>query len=124
VATEIERVNAAIDEAWNQLPMGAADARPVAANDTVAELPRLQRAVALAALAAVERTPVLVLDTGDGFPGSDEERAFAAAVRSLVHQGTTVLLLGADPLEGREWPGHRIALTASDAPRVADLSLA
>jgi RND superfamily putative drug exporter len=124
VTTEIERVNTAIDEAWNQLPMGAADARPVAAHDTVAELPRLQRAVALAALAAVERTPVLVLDTGDGFPGSDEEGAFAAAVRSLVHQGTTVLLLSAHPLEDRDRPGPRIALTASDAPRVADLSLA
>jgi hypothetical protein len=104
--------------------MGEVDARPVTPGSTVAELPRLHRAVALAALAAVERTPVLVLDTGDGFPGTDEERAFAAAVRSLVHQGTTVLLLSADPLEDRDGPGPRIALTASDAPRVADLSLA
>jgi putative drug exporter of the RND superfamily len=124
VTAEIERVNVAIDEAWNQLPMDAADARPVAADSTIAELPRLQRAVALAALAAVERTPVLVLDTGDGFPGSDEERAFIAAVRSLVHVGTAVLLLGADPLEDRDDAGQRIALTSSDAPRAADLSLA
>ena len=124
MAAEIERVNVAIDEAWNQLPMEAGDARPVAASSTLAELPRLQRAVALAALAAVERTPVLVLETGDGFPSSDEERAFVAAVRALVHVGTAVLLLGADPLEERDGPGPRIVLAASDAPRVADLSLA
>ena len=124
VAQAVEGVNLAIDEAWNHLPMSAADARAVTADSTVAELPRLQRAITLAALAAVERTPVLVLETGDGFPGSDEEGAFVAAVRSLVREGTAVLLLGADPLEDRVATGHRIALSTSGAPRVADLSLA
>ena len=56
------------------------------------ELPQLERAVALAALALAERTPVVMLDQLDSFASVEEEGAFVTAIRHLAPATTTVML--------------------------------
>jgi len=59
---------------------------------TLVELPQLERAVALAALALAERTPVVMLDQLDSFASAEEEGVFVAAIRHLAPATTTVML--------------------------------
>jgi len=59
---------------------------------TLVELPELERAVALAALALAERTPVVMLDQLDSFASAEEEGVFVAAIRHLAPATTTVML--------------------------------
>jgi len=59
---------------------------------TLVELPQLERAVALAALALAERTPVVMLDQLDSFASAEEESAFVTAIRHLAPATTTVML--------------------------------
>jgi RND superfamily putative drug exporter len=101
----------------------AAGARRIGADDPVGSLLPLERAIALTAVAASGRAPVLVLDVVDPFPDAAAERAFLAALPALVHESTTVLL-------GAPWfpdehgiPGRptvRLRLAAGDAPDATD----
>jgi RND superfamily putative drug exporter len=101
----------------------AAGARRVGADDPVGSLLPLERAIALTAVAASGRAPVLVLDVVDPFPDAAAERAFLAALPALVHESTTVLV-------GAPWfpdehgiPGRptvRLRLAADDAPDAGD----
>ena len=56
------------------------------------ELPQLERAVALAAVALAERTPVVMLDQLDSFASVPDEAAFVTAVATLAPATTTVLI--------------------------------
>ncbi len=73
------------------------------------ELPQLERAVALAAIALAERTPIVMLDQLDAFASSDDEDAFLAAVHLLAPATTTVIV--GTPVPGRavggEWTAGR-----------------
>jgi RND superfamily putative drug exporter len=59
---------------------------------TLVEMPQLERAVALAAVALAERTPIVMLDQLDSFAASEDEIAFVAAVRTLAPATTTVVI--------------------------------
>ena len=63
------------------------------ADSTLMQLPQLERAVALAAVALAERTPVVMLDQLDPFANPDDEVAFMAAIDTLA-PATTTLVLG------------------------------
>jgi RND superfamily putative drug exporter len=63
----------------------------VAASDTLATLPQFERAIALAAVAFAERTPVVMLDQPDAFT-LEQEAAFLRAIDALAPPRTTVLL--------------------------------
>lgn len=78
----LERVNAV-------LPAGSATVR---SSSTLVELPQLERAVALAAIALSERTPVVMLDQLDPFSNTDDEQAFIEAVHLLAPATTTVVI--------------------------------
>ena len=75
--------------------LGAASGRttvPVRASSTLTELPQLERAVALAAVALAERTPVVMLDQLDSFAIEHDEVAFFTAVLQLAPATTTVVM--------------------------------
>ena len=65
---------------------------PVRAGSTLVELPQLERAVALAAVALSERTPVVMLDQLDSFASAEEEAVFVSAVSRLAPAHTTIVL--------------------------------
>jgi RND superfamily putative drug exporter len=71
----------------------------VDAASTLVALPQLERAVALAAVALAELTPLVMLDQLDAFAEPDDETAFIAAV-SLLAPTTTTLVFGS-PVRGR-----------------------
>jgi RND superfamily putative drug exporter len=56
------------------------------------DLPQLERAVALAAVAFAERTPLVLLDQLDAFADGEDEAAFFRAVDRLAPTTTTVIL--------------------------------
>ncbi|MGN6502200.1 MAG: MMPL family transporter, partial [Pseudolysinimonas sp.] len=70
--------------------LGAATV-PVTADSLLSELPRLERAVVLAAAAFAERAPVVLLDVTDPLP-EDEARALLVALDRLAPAATTVVL--------------------------------
>ena len=80
----------------------------VRASSTLLELPQLERAVALAAIALAERTPVVMLDQLDSFASSDDEQAFIAALEFLAPSATTLVL-------GTPLPARLIPPDESDA---------
>ena len=65
---------------------------PVDASTRVESLPQLERAVALAAVALSERTPVVLLDALDPFSDSRDARAFLLALDRLAPSTTTVVV--------------------------------
>jgi RND superfamily putative drug exporter len=69
------------------------EATQVRADSTLMQLPQLERAVALAAVALAERTPVVMLDQLDPFANPEDEVAFVAAIDTLA-PATTTLVLG------------------------------
>ena len=85
-------------------------ASTVRAESTLVELPQLERAVALAAVALAERTPVVMLDQLDPFANPEDEAAFIAAINALA-PATTTLVVGT-PLPGRATD------VASNRPRI------
>jgi RND superfamily putative drug exporter len=64
----------------------------VRASSTLVELPQLERALALSAIALAERTPVVMLDQLDSFASAHDETVFLAAIRQLAPATTTVVL--------------------------------
>ena len=65
---------------------------PVDASTRVESLPQLERAVALAAVALSERTPVVLLDALDPFADPRDARAFLLALDRLAPSATTVVV--------------------------------
>lgn len=65
---------------------------PVDASTRVESLPQLERAVALAAVAVSERTPVVLLDALDPFADPRDARAFLLALDRLAPAATTVVV--------------------------------
>jgi RND superfamily putative drug exporter len=59
---------------------------------TIEQLPQLQRAVALAAVALAESTPIVVLDLLDAFGDPRDEDAFLRAIDRLAPASTTLLV--------------------------------
>jgi len=81
----IDRINEAVERV-------APGAAALGWDSPIAPLPRLQRAVALAAVALAEDTPVLAIDQLDSFAAPGEESAFLLAVVALAPPTTTIVL--------------------------------
>jgi RND superfamily putative drug exporter len=81
----IERVNTALAATGRQ----TVTIKPAS---TLIELPQLERAVALAAVALAERTPVVLLDLLDAFASPNDDAAFIDCVRRLAHTDTTIVV--------------------------------
>jgi RND superfamily putative drug exporter len=64
----------------------------VDASTRIESLPQLERAVALAAVALSERTPVVLLDALDPFSDARDARAFLLALDRLAPSATTVVV--------------------------------
>lgn len=64
----------------------------VSARSTLVELPQLERAVALTALALAERTPIVMVDQLDPFASVSDESAYLAAVDLIVPPTTTIFI--------------------------------
>ncbi|MGV8969978.1 MAG: MMPL family transporter [Microbacteriaceae bacterium] len=73
-------------------------------SSTLVDLPQLERAVVLAALALSERTPVVMLDQRDAFASGEDEVAFVAAVGLLAPSSTTIVI--GTPVPGRAIDMH------------------
>ncbi|MET0989940.1 MAG: hypothetical protein ABWY54_04775, partial [Glaciihabitans sp.] len=84
----LERVNSTLaDTALSSTARVA-----VRADDRVDELPQLERAVVLAAVALAEGTPIVLLDQRDAFAEEEDESAFLLALDRLAATTTTLLL--------------------------------
>ncbi len=79
-----------------------ADRDTVTLSSSLMQLPQLERAVALAAVALAERTPVVMLDQLDSFASVRDEAAFVTAVAALAPATSTVLI--GTPLPARVGP--------------------
>jgi putative drug exporter of the RND superfamily len=104
--TWLERVNAVLG-----------DNTAVSPQSTVEELPQLQRAVALSAVALAEHTPVVMLDLLDAFADAREETAFLCALDRLAPATTTIVL--GTPIQPRAFDTSAV----SRAVETVDLSL-
>jgi RND superfamily putative drug exporter len=83
----IARINTVLAEV---APDGAVG---VTAHSTLQQLPQRERAIALAAVALAEGTPVVILDQLDSFARADDEAAFLRGL-CLLAPSTTTLVLG------------------------------
>ena len=79
----------------------------VLASSTLVQLPQLERAIALAALALAERTPVVMLDQLDAFAGSGDEAAFFVALDLLAPTSTTLVVGTPVPARALDIPTDR-----------------
>jgi putative drug exporter of the RND superfamily len=96
--TWLERVNSVLAQ------VTAATPTPVRAASRLIELPHLERAVALAAVALSEHTPVVVLDQVDTFASTDDEVAFLSAIHLLAPATTTLVVGSPIPQRARTAP--------------------
>lgn len=64
----------------------------------IRNLPRVERAIALASVVLAEAPAVVVLDLPDVFPGSEHEQAFLDAVSAIAPAGTTIVIGSGEPL--------------------------
>ncbi|NYF11470.1 RND superfamily putative drug exporter [Leifsonia sp. AK011] len=106
----LQRVNAAVRNATGR------EVVPVRASHTLLELPQLERAVALAAVALAENTPVVMLDQIDSFASSDDEQAFIDALQLLAPPETTIVI-------GTPLPARAISLDDPDARLLLTIDL-
>ena len=95
----------------------------VAQSSTIEQLPQLQRAVALTAVALAEHTPVVMLDLLDAFADPHDEAAFLAALDHLAPATTTIILGQPVSVRGADFSAlHRhVDLLDLDALRAANL---
>jgi RND superfamily putative drug exporter len=100
----IERVNSATRQ-----QVGRATAT-VTWSSTLVELPQLERAVTLAALALSESTPVVMLGQLDAFAREEDEAAFLNAVGLLAPSTTTIVI-------GTPMPVRAISLPSMSSAR-------
>jgi RND superfamily putative drug exporter len=68
------------------------DGHAISARATIEQLPQLERAVALSAVALAEHTPVVMLDLLDAFADPREESEFLVALDRLAPATTTIVL--------------------------------
>jgi putative drug exporter of the RND superfamily len=101
----LERVNSVLTQVTVAAPA------PVRASSRLIELPHLERAVALAAVALAERTPIVMLDQLDTFASTDDEAAFLSAVHLLAPSTTTIVV------------GSPIPRRASSPPQIGERAL-
>ncbi len=106
----LQRVNTAVRRATGR------EVVPVRASHTLLELPQLERAVALAAVAFAENTPVVMLDQIDSFASSDDEQAFIDALQLLAPRETTIVI-------GTPLPARAITLDDPDARLLLTIDL-
>jgi putative drug exporter of the RND superfamily len=66
--------------------------RAISSRATIEQLPQLERAVALSAVALAEHTPVVMLDLLDAFADPREESEFLIALDRLAPATTTIVL--------------------------------
>jgi len=81
----IERIGRTLSET------SVRQAAAIRADTIVGHLPPLERAVAIAAVAIAERTPVVMLDL-DAFAGSDDGRIFLETLWRLAPESTTIFV--------------------------------
>jgi RND superfamily putative drug exporter len=81
----------------------------ISARSTIEQLPQLERAVALSAVALAEHTPVVMFDLLDAFADAGDEARFLIALDRLAPATTTIILgspvssqAGGDAALGRE----------------------
>jgi RND superfamily putative drug exporter len=79
--TWLDRVDAVLGEGHS-----------IAARASIEQLPQLERAIALTAVALVEHTPVVMLDLLDAFANPRDEVRFLAALDRLAPATTTIVL--------------------------------
>jgi RND superfamily putative drug exporter len=105
----LDRVNSVLAELGR-------DATVVQLSSTLVELPQVERAVALAAVALAERTPVVMLDQLDPFAGTEDDADFVTAVCRLAPATTTVVI-------GTPVPARASGLTTVGERPVIDIDL-
>jgi RND superfamily putative drug exporter len=105
----IARTNAA-------LAAVTADALTVTGDSVVSQLPQRERAVALAAVALSEGTPVVMLDQVDTFARAEDETAYIRAVCRLAPPTTTIVL-------GTPVPVRPASATTSDGRALVSVDL-
>jgi RND superfamily putative drug exporter len=64
----------------------------ISPRSTIGQLPQLERAVALSAVALAEHTPVVILDLLDAFADAADEARFLVALDRLAPATTTIVL--------------------------------
>ena len=97
----LERINSVIRQVGGDVY--------VTAQSSIVELPQRERAIALAAVALTERTPIVMLDQLDAFATSDDQDAFIRALDLLSHSATTLVI-------GTPIPARAIDTTVSSRP--------
>ena len=97
----LERINSAIRQVGGDVY--------VTAQSSIVELPQRERAIALAAVALTERTPIVMLDQLDAFATSDDQDAFIRALDLLSHSATTLVI-------GTPIPARAIDTSVSSRP--------
>ncbi len=105
----LDRVNSVLAELGR-------DATLVQLSSTLVELPQVERAVALSAVALAERTPVVMLDQLDPFAGAEDDADFVTAVCRLAPATTTVVI-------GTPVPARASGLTTVGERPVIDIDL-
>ena len=100
----IDRINAAIRHVSSNTVLTIDGAR------TMSELPQLERAMTLAALAFAERTPVVILDQTDPFSSDEDDQAFLRSL-ALVAAPTVTIIVGTSV------PARAIAIDPLVEPR-------
>ena len=75
-----------------EVATGERPATPVLARSTLLELPQLERAIALSALALAEQTPIVMLDQLDPFAVESDAAAYLRALDLLAPPSTTIFL--------------------------------
>ena len=103
----LERINSVLAASTGRVVV------PVRAASTLVELPQLERAVTLAALALAERTPIVLLDQLDAFATDADEHVFFAAVRALAPATTTVMVGVSSPPRTHPDTIHLAAMEAA-----------
>jgi RND superfamily putative drug exporter len=104
----IDRINAAIRVVSPNTIVTIDGAR------TLSELPQLERAITLAALALIEGTPVVMLDQTDSFASEEDEAAFVRSLALLAATTTTIFF-------GTSVPARAIAVDAWVEPRTVTI---
>jgi RND superfamily putative drug exporter len=92
IAGQQRRVHSWLARVNSVLGSDSAGADTVGAHSTIDQLPQLPRAVALAAVALAEHTPVIMLDQLDAFADPRDEAAFLRALDVLAPATTTIVL--------------------------------
>lgn len=98
--------------------VSAAPAAPIGPSTRLADLPEVQRAVALAALAVAEGTPVVMIEIATSM-GARTDDAVISAIGRLAASGTTIVISSSGApatVSISDRPVVRVAVDVSDDP--------